>query len=193
MVKAGEKLITVPTKALLTIDSLPKQFKRIHSTISVHGLLASFLANAETQYNTEYDAWRATWPSMDDFKTSMPILWLQSYCLSDFLLPLATRDFRSRSSDSSHLLAHQQVRFQNDWAAVLKTFPDAQYATYLYHWLVVNTRCFYYDLPLFTRARSRHDEMALCPFIDYFNHADQGVSRLQRIMNADLRNQSSVL
>ncbi len=37
-----------------------------------------------------------------------------------------------------------------------------------------------------TRARQRDDCMALCPFLDYFNHANEGVSLLRLPCNTAL-------
>ena len=167
---------------------MSEELKRAHSTISVHGLLASFLTYSKDQHDVRYDAWRNTWPSMDDFKESMPILWKSSCSrLPDLLLPPTIRDPCITGRDSApvqesgrptdaYLLAQQRVRLQRDWNAALGAVPDLDYEEFLYHWLVVNTRCFYYDLPLSMKVRSRDDKMVLCPFIDLFNHADQGVS-----------------
>jgi len=67
---------------------------------------------------------------------------------------------------------------------------------YAYAWLLVNTRCFYWDYPVLggalkekgapkrgldgkvvERKRDRDDCLAMCPVLDYFNHADgDGVS-----------------
>lgn len=43
----------------------------------------------------------------------------------------------------------------------------------MYYWLLVNTRTFYHERPGMKKAKTaREDRMALCPFADYFNHAD---------------------
>jgi len=67
---------------------------------------------------------------------------------------------------------------------------------YVEGWLLVNSRCFYWDYPVLggalkgkvdavgvkrgrdgRRKRDRNDCMAMCPVMDYFNHADgEGVS-----------------
>jgi len=69
---------------------------------------------------------------------------------------------------------------------------------YTYAWLLVNTRCFYWDYPVLGGAlkerggagakrgldgkvvekkRDRDDCLAMCPVLDYFNHTDgDGVS-----------------
>jgi len=67
---------------------------------------------------------------------------------------------------------------------------------YTHAWLLVNTRCFYWDYPVLggalkekgtvkrgldgkvvERKRDRNDCLAMCPVLDYFNHTDgDGVS-----------------
>ena len=51
--------------------------------------------------------------------------------------------------------------------------------------MIVNTRCFYWDYPDLPPSRlpkkrqslTADDCYAMCPFLDYFNHADEGVRR----------------
>lgn len=76
------------------------------------------------------------------------------------------------------LLHRQALKLQADWAIVSKVFPCQTLERYTYHWLLVNTRSFYYKLPEASYSQAREDCMVLCPFIDYFNHSDQGVSGL---------------
>lgn len=55
---------------------------------------------------------------------------------------------------------------------------------FTYYWLIVNTRTFYWDYSTISTKRKGKpgkklvgdDCMTLCPFADYFNHADGGVS-----------------
>jgi hypothetical protein len=86
------------------------------------------------------------------------------------------------------LLKHQQNKFERDWLALHGKVPEVSKSLYKYYWLIVNTRCFYWTH--FKRAReaerkgktlSRDDCMALCPFADYLNHADDGVSSLRSL------------
>jgi len=60
--------------------------------------------------------------------------------------------------------------------------------TYRYAWMLVNSRSFYWDYPAAKpekrqpRGRQKpkslpvNDCMTLCPFMDYFNHSNGGVS-----------------
>lgn len=126
----------------------------------MHGLLAAFLAFGEPDVDV-YAPWRATWPSFAEFQKSVPILW-----------PAKLQALLNDAS--SALLAQQKAKFDSDWSIAQSAFPDADRDTYLHLWLVVNTRCFYYELPGLKRKRAKEDRMVMCPFSDYFNHADQG-------------------
>ena len=72
-------------------------------------------------------------------------------------------------------ILHQQKRkLQADWQKVKALLLQTDEETYTYFWLIVNTRSFYYVRPGIKIKPPRDNCMALCPFIDYFNHADQG-------------------
>ena len=70
-------LCHVPASVLLTINTIPDDFKTLHQGITVHGLLASFLAFGVPDPSF-YSPWKNSWPSMKDFEESMPILWPNS-------------------------------------------------------------------------------------------------------------------
>jgi hypothetical protein len=76
------------------------------------------------------------------------------------------------------MLLKQKRTCEKDYRAVSKAFPQVVHDDYLYYWLVINTRSFYYVRPgsAQTSIITSNDCMALCPFIDYFNHSDSGVS-----------------
>lgn len=156
--QAGDTILTVPTSALRTLLTVPKTIVKPIGTITVHGLLAADLA---LDTNSTRAAWRAVLPSAGDFKQSMPFLWdakLQA------LLPTA----------SASLLHNQQRKLSEDWTAVSKAFPALAYDSFVYNWLIVNTRTFYFSPPKIKMKKpiNRDDCMALNPFADYFNHAD---------------------
>ena len=190
MVQAGDELIDVPASALLTEDCVPKDFKAKHQCVSVHGLLSSFLASGSAETKI-YAPWQATWPSFADFRECIPMLWseklkvaLETNRVADSgmysLLPPALRDSRcsvaSFGKCNSHgLLRQQENRFLADWEKVQKALPKADKETYLYYWLIVNTRSFYFELPGSKGPKPKADHMALCPFVDLFNHADHEV------------------
>lgn len=74
------------------------------------------------------------------------------------------------------LLYRQEQKLKADWESVSKVFPDQALPEYTYYWLVVNTRSFYFDILEGEVPKSHDDRMVLCPFVDYFNHSDHGVS-----------------
>lgn len=131
---------------------------------------------------------------MRDFELSIPLLWPPAnidpvhhfYRLESVsCLPLppeigglwlsshVTSQYRKQALQFC-LRSKQEVKLQKDWAIVSRVFPNATFKEYTYFWLIVNTRCFYYDLPTLLKPLTRDDHMCLCPFVDYFNHKDEG-------------------
>jgi hypothetical protein len=51
-------------------------------------------------------------------------------------------------------------------------FPETDWEAFSYHWLIVNTRSFFYLMPGQEPPEDRNDAMALLPLADYFNHSD---------------------
>ena len=151
-------MIRVPISALRTARTVPKSIARSLSGITVHGLLAADLAMDDSSTRAP---WRAVLPSREEFGESMPLMWhldLQA------CLPAA----------SKKLLENQRTKLQSDWDAVSRAFPSLLKDDYIYSWLVVNTRTFYYVAPG-TKTKLKPDDcMALNPFADYFNHSDYG-------------------
>lgn len=77
-----------------------------------------------------------------------------------------------------NLLAQQEKRLRDAWDSVSAVFPETDWNTFSYYWLVVNTRCFYFVPPGEEPPEDANDAMALLPFADYFNHSDVAVSIL---------------
>ncbi|MCJ1469926.1 hypothetical protein MMC07_008570 [Pseudocyphellaria aurata] len=191
-IEAGEELVKVPVSALLTITSIPRSFRLAHEGITVHGLLASFLAFGALELSP-FTPWRETWPTLQELEDTMPILWLSNRKPSNCLrspamvfprqvcaLPPAiggrwgSERMSWHSDSSSGLLCQQERKLQQDWAIASRAFPDETLEKYRYHWLLVNTRSFYYEPQGANYQQAREDRMALCPFVDYFNHQDHG-------------------
>lgn len=127
--------------------------------MSVHGLLAADLALDES---VTHSKWNAVMPTKEEVMASLPLAWdpdLQEY------FPKPARDS----------IRKQQTRFKRDWDIVHATFPSLLEDDYLYAWLLVNTRTFYYTTPK-TEKLPRHDRMILQPVADLLNHADEGCS-----------------
>lgn len=92
-----------------------------------------------------------------------------------------TRNSPIDLNGKTSLLHKQEKKLKKDWSRVMGIFPNASLERYTHYWLVVNTRSFYFEPPGAKKVRARDDCMALCPFADYFNHADHGVSHLARL------------
>ena len=76
------------------------------------------------------------------------------------------------------LIYQQEKKLKADWDIVSKVFPNRLLSEYTYYWLIVNTRSFYFEVSGKEAAQDHDDRMVLCPFVDYFNHDDHGVSFL---------------
>ena len=172
--------------ALLTEESVPAEFKSACGCITIHGLMASFLASDHPQL-TDYKTWTETWPSMEDFEQSMPMLWSKKFHTRvgrsgiNSILPPAIRSSNTSMAPldenmTSSLLYKQEANFDRDLAAIQNVSPRIDVEWYRYCWLIVNTRTFYYELPGLIEKRLNKDCMVMCPFLDLFNHADEGVS-----------------
>ena len=172
---------------MFTINCIPQSFSnKFPEGTPIHALFAAFFTNGNPEDLEKYDLWRKTWPSRRDFEDSMPILWpehlrLNSQQHSQLLPPSISGSwdsFRKRKSeypyDSFHqdLLAQQEGRLRTAWERVVAVFPETDWEAFSYHWLIVNTRSFFYLMPGEEQPEDRNDAMALLPFADYFNHSD---------------------
>ncbi|MCJ1402114.1 hypothetical protein MMC11_005333 [Xylographa trunciseda] len=156
--KAGDVILTVPTEALRSLDTIPKSISRkLPRNISLHGLLA---ANLTLDNTTKFTFWNAVLPTWADFEASTPFMWPRE--LQD-LLPKPAKD----------LLMKQQIKFQREWGIAAESFIDMRREEYLYSWFIVNTRTFYYETPKMEKF-PHNDKLALLPVADLLNHADSG-------------------
>jgi hypothetical protein len=128
--------------------------------MTVHGLLTVDMC---LESSPDFTKWRGVFPSEEDINSSMPINWASEL---QQLLPLPARN----------LLQTQQTKFEKDWAAVSQSFgASVSREDYLYSWMLVNSRTFYYVTPK-TEKFHRDDRMVLQPVADLFNHSAQGCS-----------------
>ena len=161
---------------------MPKSFRQQHEGITVHGLLASYLAFCDHSTET-YELWKATWPTKQDLKQSMPVMWPRFFRSAPKFPPAVAGKWGHDSMlhqsvfGENCMLARQELKLSKDWAVVSQIFPTAVFADYQYYWLIVNSRSFYYELPGID-VPSPNDRMVLCPFVDFFNHRDHGVSEV---------------
>ncbi|KAK7513322.1 uncharacterized protein IWZ02DRAFT_78687 [Phyllosticta citriasiana] len=171
-VKEGDVLVSVPAKALLTVETKHVKDAALPSgeDSTVHGRLAAYLTMMHADDAVEWDVWRRVWPTRESFEESMPLCWdeVEKDCLS-----APTRDHLNR----------QEAKLDADWELFRNHLPDpSDRGLYTYYWMTVNTRTFFWDYPTSNsnkpRAKKRKlapdDCMALCPFMEYFNHADEG-------------------
>ena len=180
--------MSVPVSALLTSQKIPLAFReKFLSPISVQGLIACYLC-CDHDARLKYAAWRAVWPSMEDFEDCLPLLWpeyltgretRQNTPLPPSLSGLWRSLYRAPPDgpDCRTLLAQQEKRLRDAYVAARTAFPEIDWRRFVYYWVVVNTRCVYYVPAGAPPPKDRNDAMALCPFADYFNHSDKdGVS-----------------
>ncbi|KAF2488857.1 SET domain-containing protein [Lophium mytilinum] len=167
--KKGERLVLVPAKTLISIDSAAVRKHKFPSNLSIHATLAAFLVREYEEKQSGHRLWQECWPSEEDFKSIMPLNWGEEL---QKLLPEPAKE----------LLSAQKAKLAKDWRAAQPLLPSTTFNFFTYAWLIVNTRCFYWDYPNVPAARlpkkrqslTADDCYAMCPFLDYFNHADQG-------------------
>ena len=82
------------------------------------------------------------------------------------------------------LLTNQRTKLEKDWNDLRAHIPSVSKDLFMYTWLIVNTRTFYWEYPDLPNSHPRlpkkrkqltaDDCYAMCPFMDYFNHSDVG-------------------
>lgn len=190
----------MPASTLLTVNpNLETPERDLPVELSIHGRLAIALVFPPSDGTQASKEWRAIMPSRHEMKEIMPVNW-----------PQRLRDLVPEAGQL--LLRNQREKLENDVRLASETFLPGLTAEkgvtlaqlqeeYRYGWLLVNTRCFYWDYPVILdgsrnlgkgvkgnkgkgasgkqKKWPRDDCMALCPVIDYFNHADdEGVCLL---------------
>ncbi|KAJ5210385.1 hypothetical protein N7472_000524 [Penicillium cf. griseofulvum] len=197
-IKKGELVLQVPTHLMLRVEDISSTFiNKLPEDIAVHAVLAAYLTHGAPDELSKYELWRKSWPSRKDFEDSMPILWPtalggpQLLTSKDdaptdseqpCLLPpsLSGRwnslhpspKMRKYSSDYQNIISQQAQRLRKAWTDVISAFPDTNWETFSYNWLIVNTRSFYWMGDGQETPEDPNDAMGLVPFADYFNHAD---------------------
>lgn len=170
---------------MFTINSIPSSFNDDFADgTPLHARFAAFFTNGDADDLKKYTLWRNTWPTREDFKSSVPVLWKQEQQqrISPTILPPSIsgtwnafcRQPPTHAYESSHqnLLAQQESRLRNAWEKIVAAFPETDWDGFVYHWMIVNTRCFYYLMPGDEAPEDNNEAMAMLPVADYFNHAD---------------------
>lgn len=164
-IKSGERLLFVPEKAMFKPNPATLQkagLARKPSAASPQAqlslsALAKFTATP-TSSSPNLQTWQATWPTPQDFATSMPLHWpstLTAHLPPAILAPLE----------------RQKADYARDWEVVSGFCAEQGWSeeTFKYYWCIVNSRSFHFK-PSVNRAGS----MVLCPFVDYMNHGPTG-------------------
>ncbi|KAI1610657.1 hypothetical protein EDD36DRAFT_331028 [Exophiala viscosa] len=193
----GDRLMHVPTAALLTTTAVPHSFasKEIRKDIPVHALLAAYLTFGLSEAKKDgYARWMATWPRLTDFTWTVPIFWPErlrtplkvqhhEFCV---IPPSLTGSWTSsdlqKNTTKHKVLDEQLAKFETHVHAVGRVFPDHAGAllspsdpphwSFIHNWNAVNSRCFYYVCAGQRPPKDSNEAMALCPGMDLFNHTD---------------------
>ncbi|PWY82250.1 ribosomal N-lysine methyltransferase [Aspergillus heteromorphus CBS 117.55] len=181
-INKDEAIITVPHKTMFTPTRIPVSFRnKFPAATPTHVLYAAYFTHGSPEDLRPYALWRDTWPTRSDFEESMPILWPDT---SPSLLPPSISSHwttipahtqpHTHAYETPHqnLLSQQEKRLRSAYDTVVSVFPETDWERFSYHWLVVNTRSFFYLMPGEEPPEDRNDAMALVPFADYFNHSD---------------------
>ncbi|KAL5355822.1 hypothetical protein BJX96DRAFT_161998 [Aspergillus floccosus] len=194
-IEENETILVAPLGAMVNIDTIPESLvRRFPGGTSKHAIIAGYLTLAAPK---DLDAWRNVWPQWADFEESMPILWPAHLrrsgskcqeepisCGPKILPPAVSGLWNTFSKDPlednsvkeyQDLLVQQEDRLMCAWDNVVAAFPDTDRETFVYHWLIVNSRSFYYVSPG-KEVGEWADALTLVPFADYFNHANDDVS-----------------
>lgn len=195
--------MTVPVSTMLTIDSIPAEFvKKFPDDASTHCVLAAYLTHGINDYGdddskSKLDLWRKVWPSWQDFKDTVPMLWPEylepsssmsqghSIAKDPILPPSASGVWHSISPKRpgieyeaiyQNILSQQQDRFRAAWEEVISVFPNTEWEPFAYSWFIINSRSFYYVTPGKGPPEDWNDAVGMVPVADYFNHTGEPVS-----------------
>lgn len=190
-------MVRVPTNVILTVDKVPTSFKKQFAEgTAVQAIIAAYLTHGSEEELSKFALWRKAWPTRQDFEDSLPMLWptvlggltwpdtdtassttpisnILPPCISGQWLALQTgTKIKKYETEHQNLIAGQQHRLGKAWADVTAALPETDWKSFSYHWLILNTRSFYWVSPNQDPPEDRNDAMALLPFADYFNHSD---------------------
>ncbi|OGE54453.1 hypothetical protein PENARI_c006G05102 [Penicillium arizonense] len=199
-INKGDAVLRVPTKLMIIADSIPTTFtKQFPEDIAVQALLAAYLTHGDAEDLSKWELWRKSWPSRQVFADSMPILWPTvlggpkwppSNDKNEDVVDLNKPGFfppsisgrwnslnpgpktRKYELDHQNILPKQVQLLSKAWFDVVAVYPETEWDTFSYHWLIVNTRSFYWIGLGQEAPEDPNDAMGLVPFADYFNHAD---------------------
>ncbi|KAE8154653.1 SET domain-containing protein [Aspergillus avenaceus] len=198
-IEEGEIMLTIPQTTMLSIDSVPASFRqKFPASASTHGILAAYLTHGDPEALARMSAWTAVWPSWTELKDSTPILWPEHLRRSNSafdtssgpsLLPPSVSglwnsfgkvpvnvDYETRYQN---MLAQEEARLRKSWDQVLAVFPGTEWTAFVYNWLIINSRSFYYVSPGGEEPEDWNDAIAMVPYADYFNHEDNAACEVR--------------
>ncbi|KAI7900247.1 uncharacterized protein BX663DRAFT_518015 [Cokeromyces recurvatus] len=166
-IKAGEVIVSVPRKFLITADSLSKMYhfeKRNHHALSSHQLLSLHLVLLKRD---KQSWWKPYIDLLPLHFNTMPVKYTQM--LIDHL-PISLKEETLQQKENIH----------NDYLACiqyLKSIPDKahlaesiQFDEYEWAWLCVNTRCIHMSI---MDHVTKGGNIALAPMLDFLNHTTE--------------------
>lgn len=189
-------MVRVPTNVIVTVDDIPASFKeQFPDGTAVQAIIAAYLTHGSEEELSRFELWRKAWPKRQDFEDSLPMLWptvlggltwpdthtASSTSVFNILPPCISGQWhtlqtgiviKKYEAEHQNLLAGQKQRLGKAWADVTAALPETDWRAFSYHWLILNTRSFYWVGPGQEPPEDRNDAMALLPFADYFNHSD---------------------
>ncbi|KAI5846303.1 hypothetical protein DFP73DRAFT_630765 [Morchella snyderi] len=164
-----ETIAFTPTASLLTRENLVQfapsmkgRARPLLKELGTHACFAAAIAGERGNAKNGWAPWMRVWPGLEEFREGVPLLWKEE---EQELLP----------PSAISILDKQKKNFGRDFEKVKKLGFEFTRDEYIYAWLIVNTRSLFYkpDTPEYKELTREHC-MALCPFIDYFNHSDDG-------------------
>ena len=162
-IKKGEQIIFVPEKAMFKPDpSISQIVKKTKSDIdkpSPQAHLAVSMMVACFKKDSDYETWQKTWPTQEDFESSMPLFWSDEMC--EFL-PESVKQPLGRMREDYE----RDLKFCK---RSLSTLMRGLEQDFKYFWAIVNSRSFHFKPP-----GAKPGFMVLCPFVDYMNHGPTG-------------------
>ncbi|SMR64402.1 unnamed protein product [Zymoseptoria tritici ST99CH_3D1] len=165
-IRKGSEIIIVPEKAMFKSNpsivgkKLSPKSKSLLRKASHHAHMALSLMSAMSTPSSSYFLWKSTWPTPEDFTTTLPIFW-----------PHEMADRLPESMQGP--LRRQREEFDRDWEFVQEAMQlmkkEWSKREFEYYWAIVNSRSFHFD-----QKSGKLGAMVLCPFIDYLNHGPTG-------------------
>ncbi|PLN82655.1 hypothetical protein BDW42DRAFT_200373 [Aspergillus taichungensis] len=148
VIEEDEALVTIHISIMLTIDCVPETFVELFpDRTSTHVILASFKSFMSIPWGNTLES-----TPVDGGK-----LGADHYPLP----PAASGSWNAIEEDST----------RNSFDDIYQNILSKQN----HHWLVINTRSFYYVTPEKKETEDWNDAVGLAPIADYFNHASDEV------------------